>query len=88
MASMARKIASGGAGAFATAKDYMLMLQVVLREDAKLLKKESYEELRRPQLSKESKDAPDALLRGSEYINVELSGNVPPGHLMEPETGH
>ena len=76
-ASMARKIASGGAGASATAKDYISMLQTVLREDGKLLNKESYEELCRPQLSKESKDAPDALFRGSEYINIELSGNVP-----------
>ncbi|KAF2727657.1 beta-lactamase/transpeptidase-like protein [Polyplosphaeria fusca] len=45
----------GGGGAFASTKAYFTFLQAVLRRDEKILKKTSWQELFRPQLSPELK---------------------------------
>lgn len=67
----------GGGGAFASPQDFLLVLQAVLRGDERLLKKESYEELFKPQLSNVSQEALSALLKGSEWMNEELGANIP-----------
>ena len=67
----------GGGGAFATAQDFMKVLKAVLREDEKLLKKESYDELFLPQLSEESEKALHGLLASDEHMWEELGGFIP-----------
>lgn len=67
----------GGEGAFASAQDFMLVLQAVLRQDERLLKRESYEVLFTPQLSEASTEALNTLLKEIEWMNEELSMNIP-----------
>ena len=43
--------ASGGSGAFATAPEYLKILESIMRDDEKLLTKETVDELFRPQLN-------------------------------------
>ena len=52
----------GGGGAFATPAAHLTFLQAVLREDAKLLKPESYAELFKPQLDEQCREALDNLI--------------------------
>ncbi|MCJ1243878.1 hypothetical protein MMC30_001075 [Trapelia coarctata] len=67
----------GGGGLFGTARDFMHVLQAVLGEDDRLLKKESYAILFSPQLSDASTEALAKLLRESNYHNQELAWAVP-----------
>ncbi len=67
----------GGGGASATAQDFMTLLKVILREDDRLLKKESYDELFLPQLSEESERALHDVLASSQYMWEELGGFIP-----------
>lgn len=68
----------GGTGAFASAKDFMRVLQAVLQEDERLLKnKDSYDALFTPQLSEASQEALTALLKSNEWLNEELGVNIP-----------
>lgn len=68
----------GGGGAFASAREFLKLMQAVLRGDERLLKKsESWEDLFRPQLTPESKEALQRSLESSEEFNIELGANVP-----------
>ena len=67
----------GGGGAFATAQDFMKLLKAVLREDGRLLKKESYQELFVTQLSKDSEKALHDLLASNSEMYEELGGSIP-----------
>ena len=60
----------GGGGAFASAPAFMLFLQAVLREDGKLLQRNSYKELFAPQLNEESRTALQRLLEDDEEMNA------------------
>ena len=70
----------GGSGSFGSARDFFKFMQAVLRQDERLLKKfKSWEELFRPQLTQESKDALQRLLESGEWFDLELGANVPLG---------
>lgn len=70
----------GGGGLFATPRDFLAIMQATLRRDQRLLKKrESWEELFRPQLTLKSKEALQRLLESGEGLNAELGANVPLG---------
>lgn len=69
---------TGGGGAFGSAQDFFKLMQAVLREDERLLKKaKSWEELFRPQLTAESEQALQRLLESGDELNLELGANVP-----------
>jgi CubicO group peptidase (beta-lactamase class C family) len=70
----------GGSGASASAQDFFKLMQAILRRDERLLKQsESWEELFRPQLTSESKEAWQRLLESGEVYNLELGANFPLG---------
>jgi CubicO group peptidase (beta-lactamase class C family) len=70
----------GGSGVFASSQGFLKLLQAVLRADKRLLKKsESWDELFRPQLTPESKEALQRLLEIGDEFNVQLGANVPLG---------
>lgn len=56
----------GGGGAFATAQDFMVLLGAVLREDEKLLQKDSYREIFEPQLNDASRQSLQNLVQEDE----------------------
>ena len=66
----------GGAGAFGSGQDFMILLQAVLKEDERLLQKESYSELFAPQLNGHSRQALQTLLVNDEMDAV-YGLNVP-----------
>ncbi|KAF4621519.1 hypothetical protein G7Y89_g14555 [Cudoniella acicularis] len=68
---------SGGAGAFGTPSAFFTLLQAVLRKDTKLLKPESYEELFRPQLNEQCRQALNDLILNDQVSRDFLSVNVP-----------
>ena len=67
----------GGGGAFASPKAYMTLLRAVLRQDPRLLKPESYEELFKPQLDDRCKTALHDLLLSDHRMQDYLGVNVP-----------
>ena len=69
----------GGAGIFSTATDYLRILASILRNDEKLLKKESVEEMFTPQLTPVQKAAYMKLADGIPGLNTHLAGRLKPG---------
>lgn len=67
----------GGGGVYASADAFMLLLQAVLREDRKLLTKESWSELFRPQLNEQCAEALHQLLLNSPNMQGFCVMNVP-----------
>ena len=67
----------GGGGAFSTARDFMVLLQAVLRKDERLLQEDSYGELFAPQLNEKSRMALQKLLDEDEQANLLYGKNVP-----------
>ena len=66
----------GGGGAFATARDFMVLLGAVLREDGKLLQKASYCELFKPQLNEACRQSLQDLVQADE-MNGLYGMNLP-----------
>ena len=69
----------GGGGAFGSGQDFIILLQAVLKEDKRLLQKESYSELFAPQLNDPSRQALQTLLDDDEMdalygLNVPQAG--------------
>lgn len=67
----------GGGGIFGSCEAYMKLLNAVLKEDSKLLRPQSYEELFKPQLNEQCAAALQNLILTSEIdqsINVPASG--------------
>lgn len=62
----------GGQGGYATARDYFKVVQAVLADDEKLLKKESLAELFTPQLGRESR----AMLERQCFNTAEIPGRT------------
>ncbi|KAM3075997.1 hypothetical protein ACMFMG_006490 [Clarireedia jacksonii] len=67
----------GGGGAFGSAGGYMTILEAVLREDDRLLRRESWTEFWKPQLNEKCKEAFNKLCLESEEMNNFLSINMP-----------
>ncbi|PQE11336.1 beta-lactamase family protein [Rutstroemia sp. NJR-2017a BVV2] len=67
----------GGGGAYGSAGGYMTLLEAVLREDDKLLQKESWAEFWKPQLDEKCKEAFNKLFWEREDLSHFLSINVP-----------
>ena len=67
----------GGGGAFASAPEYLKVLQSILANDGKLLKSESVDKLFEPNLTEESKQALMKLLENEELNN--MLGGTPLG---------
>lgn len=67
----------GGGGAFGSARGFMTVLEAVLREDDKLLRKESWAEFWKPQLNEKCKEAFNKLICESEEMSDFLSINAP-----------
>ena len=67
----------GGGGIFTSAQDFMALMKAVMVGDSRLLKEKSYEELFRPQLSEQSKQALHTLLESDSVLYNDLGGNIP-----------
>jgi CubicO group peptidase (beta-lactamase class C family) len=69
--------AMGGGGIYATPAEYMKVLHAVLKNDGTLLKRETVEDMYRPQLSGQSRAA---LLKVMSSLEVnEMNGGLPEG---------
>lgn len=67
----------GGGGSYASADDFMLLLQAVLREDSKLLTADSWKEFFKPQLDEQCTEALHQLLLTSPNMQSFCGMNVP-----------
>lgn len=67
----------GGVGASGSPKALMELLHAVLKEDSRLLKPQSYEELFKPQLNEQCAAALNSLIRSHESARAYYSVNVP-----------
>ncbi|KAH8655893.1 beta-lactamase/transpeptidase-like protein [Xylariales sp. PMI_506] len=72
---------SGGAGIFTTVEDYAKMLAALLRDDGKLLQKESIDELVKPQLGEASRVGLKAL-RDQDKVLREVPKEVEVDHAL------
>lgn len=67
----------GGGGAFASAKDYFVFLQAVLRRDLRILNEASWQELFRPQLDERCKKEFNDYINSSPLLTQALAMRVP-----------